>query len=62
MRRQRCAIANDRKASVSAGADVNEPRVWKLVAHDGECEWDQWQACFILENESIKMNLGAKLS
>lgn len=50
---QRCAIANDRKASVSAGADVNEPQVWKLTDHDGECEWDQWQACFVLENEPI---------
>lgn len=54
--------ANDRRAGSSAGADVNEPQVWKQTAHGGECEWDQWQACFVSENESIKMNLGAKLS
>lgn len=50
-------MANDRKAGVSAGADVNEPQVWKLAAHDGEVRMGSMAGMFHLgewlhQNES----------
>lgn len=41
-------MANDRKARVSAGADVNEPQVWKLAAHDGEVRMGSMAGMFHL--------------